>query len=319
MKRSVTIGIALSAGWLFANVPRTGAQDDQVLRYRQIQAQTTPSNLPAQALPSAPGRPILRPQMSSPALAPQMRPSQMMQGPPLRSATPLPSSTPRLRKTLPSRRQSGEPARQRGGIPVTPANVERPTAADQKARSAAISSPARQNARKSRRKSDARERSRERNDQAERIPESSAHNSRQPPVTRPEAGRAIPVPMHALPVPPPAAPPPAPPQITHELAPPAAPLITPQTERSAPVPAQPAQAPVRSQRPILSDLSEDERARLHSAHQAALHDPNLAASRTRYLNARKEFRDRLHNALLKADPSVQPILEKIRKDKPDDH
>ncbi len=70
--------------------------------------------------------------------------------------------------------------------------------------------------------------------------------------------------------------------------------------------------------PTLSDLSDDERTRLHSAHQTALHDPNLAASRARYMDARKEFRDKLRNALLKADPSVQPILEKIRREKPDD-
>jgi hypothetical protein len=79
------------------------------------------------------------------------------------------------------------------------------------------------------------------------------------------------------------------------------------------------QAPSRSQRPILNDLSEDERAKLHSAHQNALQrDPNLAESRARYLNARKEFREKLRDALLKADPSVQPILEKIHRNQPED-
>jgi hypothetical protein len=95
--------------------------------------------------------------------------------------------------------------------------------------------------------------------------------------------------------------------------------MTPAVERPPQGQAQRVPAPVRSQRPVLTDLSEDERTRLHSAHETALHDPNLAASRARYLNARKEFRNKLRDALLKADPEVQPILEKIRRDKSEDH
>lgn len=87
-----------------------------------------------------------------------------------------------------------------------------------------------------------------------------------------------------------------------------------QTVPPAPMPAAP-----RTQRRVLNELSPDERTRLQTAHQAVLHDANLAASRARYLNARKEFRQQLRDALLKADPSVQPILEKIQKDHPEDH
>jgi hypothetical protein len=113
-------------------------------------------------------------------------------------------------------------------------------------------------------------------------------------------------------------------------APEAAPILTPASTppMMAPAPAfvRPVQAPpaprqtqpTRPQRPVLNNLSEDERTRFHTAHQTALHDPNLAASRTRYLNARKEFREKLRDALLKADPSMQPILEKIRQEKPED-
>jgi hypothetical protein len=136
---------------------------------------------------------------------------------------------------------------------------------------------------------------------------------------RHESERTTPSPLHATPAPvttPSRAP-----------APPVAPAIAPPVyatpfERAGQMPGPPAmqQTPSRIQRPTLNDLSEDERARLHSAHQTALqHDPNLAASRARYLNARKEFRQKLRDALLKADPSVQPILEKIRRDKPEDH
>ena len=63
----------------------------------------------------------------------------------------------------------------------------------------------------------------------------------------------------------------------------------------------------------LSRLSIQEQAKLRSAHDAAMRDPALIQSRARYEQARKEFRDKLRDALLKADPSVQPILEKARR------
>ena len=64
-----------------------------------------------------------------------------------------------------------------------------------------------------------------------------------------------------------------------------------------------------------SRLSMDEQARLRSAHDMAMRDPALAATRQRYEQARKEFRDKLREGLLKADPSVQPILEKARRER----
>src|SRR5438309_11826449 len=74
-----------------------------------------------------------------------------------------------------------------------------------------------------------------------------------------------------------------------------------------------AQGPQRSdfRRSRFSRLSMDEQAKLRSAHDTAMRDPALAATRQRYEQARKEFRDKLRDALLKADPSVQPILEKV--------
>jgi hypothetical protein len=59
----------------------------------------------------------------------------------------------------------------------------------------------------------------------------------------------------------------------------------------------------------------EEQARLRSAHDMAMRDPTLAQSRERYEEARREFRERLRAALVKVDPSVQPILEKVRKKK----
>ena len=62
-----------------------------------------------------------------------------------------------------------------------------------------------------------------------------------------------------------------------------------------------------------SRLSMEEQARFRSAYDMALRDPALAATRQRYEQARNEYRNKLREALLKADPSVQPILEKVRR------
>ena len=68
----------------------------------------------------------------------------------------------------------------------------------------------------------------------------------------------------------------------------------------------------------LMNLSGEERARLQSAHLAALRDPALRQSRERFQQAKKEYRDKLRDALLKADPAVQPIIEKVRRQRRDE-
>src|SRR5437868_3908015 len=67
-----------------------------------------------------------------------------------------------------------------------------------------------------------------------------------------------------------------------------------------------------------SRLSMEEQARFRSARDMAMRDPALAATRQRYEQARNEFRNKLREALLKADPSVQPILEKVRRQRHQD-
>jgi hypothetical protein len=67
-----------------------------------------------------------------------------------------------------------------------------------------------------------------------------------------------------------------------------------------------------------SRLSREEQVRFRSAHDMALRDPQLAATRQRYEQARREYRDKLRDALLKADPSVQPILEKVHRQRHQD-
>lgn len=66
-----------------------------------------------------------------------------------------------------------------------------------------------------------------------------------------------------------------------------------------------------------ASLTEDERARLRAAHQKAMQDPAVQAAREKLRQARREFREVMRPALLKADPSVQPILDKLRAERPD--
>jgi hypothetical protein len=83
----------------------------------------------------------------------------------------------------------------------------------------------------------------------------------------------------------------------------------------------PAEKPARQfqmeRRARWANLSEEERARLKAAHQKAMADPAVRAAREKLRQARREFREVMRPALLKADPSLQPILEKIRPDRPD--
>jgi len=63
-------------------------------------------------------------------------------------------------------------------------------------------------------------------------------------------------------------------------------------------------------------LNEEERARLRAAHQKALEDPAVRAAQDRMKQARREFREIMRPAMLKADPSIQPILDKMRGARP---
>jgi len=54
------------------------------------------------------------------------------------------------------------------------------------------------------------------------------------------------------------------------------------------------------------------RAQIHN-HAAAMSDPTVQASRERLRQTAREFHESMRAAMLKADPSVQPILEKLPK------
>lgn len=66
-----------------------------------------------------------------------------------------------------------------------------------------------------------------------------------------------------------------------------------------------------------ANLNEEERSRLKAAHQKAMADPAVQAARDKLRQARREFREVMRPALLKADPTIQPILDKVRPERPD--
>ena len=84
--------------------------------------------------------------------------------------------------------------------------------------------------------------------------------------------------------------------------------------------AQPPDRPVRpfqnERRARWANLSEEERAKLRAAHEKAMADPAVQAAREKLRQARREFREVMRPALLKADPSIQAILDKLRPERP---
>jgi hypothetical protein len=88
-----------------------------------------------------------------------------------------------------------------------------------------------------------------------------------------------------------------------------------------------AQPPDRADRPFRqfqnerrarwANLTEEERAKLRAAHQKAMADPAVRAAQEKLRQARREFRELMRPALLKADPTIQAILDKMRQERPD--
>lgn len=61
----------------------------------------------------------------------------------------------------------------------------------------------------------------------------------------------------------------------------------------------------------LANLSTEERQKVQFAHRKAMQEPSVQAAREKMRQAHKEFRDAMRAAMLKADPSIQPILNKL--------
>ena len=85
--------------------------------------------------------------------------------------------------------------------------------------------------------------------------------------------------------------------------------------------AQPPDRPFRpfqnERRARFANLSEEERAKIRAAHQKAMEDPAVRAAQEKLRQARREFRQVMRPAMLRADPSVQAILDKLRPERPD--
>ena len=62
------------------------------------------------------------------------------------------------------------------------------------------------------------------------------------------------------------------------------------------------------------NLSPEEREKLRTAYQKATQDPALAGAREKMRQAQKEFREAIRASMLKADPSVKTILDKLPQD-----
>ncbi len=68
-----------------------------------------------------------------------------------------------------------------------------------------------------------------------------------------------------------------------------------------------------------ANLSPDEREKMRAAHQKAIQDPAVQAAHSKMRQAHKEFLDAMHAALLKADPSIQPVIDKMKAGEKDEH
>jgi hypothetical protein len=61
----------------------------------------------------------------------------------------------------------------------------------------------------------------------------------------------------------------------------------------------------------LANLSPEERQKFEAARQKAIQDPSVQAAHDKMRQAHKEFQEAMRAAMLKADPSIQPILNKM--------
>lgn len=62
---------------------------------------------------------------------------------------------------------------------------------------------------------------------------------------------------------------------------------------------------------MLSNLLPEERAQLRAAHRQAMADPAVRVAKDRQIQAAKDFRELKRARMLQADPSLQPVLDKI--------
>ena len=62
---------------------------------------------------------------------------------------------------------------------------------------------------------------------------------------------------------------------------------------------------------MLANLTPEERAKLRTAHHVAMADPAVQAAKDRQIQAAREFRELKRSRMLQADPTLQPVLDKM--------
>ena len=80
---------------------------------------------------------------------------------------------------------------------------------------------------------------------------------------------------------------------------------------NSPAVGQPSEETHNKHQQWLKLMSADERAKFEAAKKEAMKDPDVKAANERRKQADAEYRRLLHNQLLKADPSLKPLLDKI--------
>jgi Spy/CpxP family protein refolding chaperone len=61
----------------------------------------------------------------------------------------------------------------------------------------------------------------------------------------------------------------------------------------------------------LANLTPAERQQLKAAHHKAMQDPAVRAAHLKMREAHKEYRNAMRASMLKADPTIQPVLNKV--------
>jgi hypothetical protein len=63
----------------------------------------------------------------------------------------------------------------------------------------------------------------------------------------------------------------------------------------------------------MGNLTQEERQKVMAARRTAMQDPAVSAAKQKMEQISKEFHDAMDAAMLKADPSLKPILDKMPK------
>jgi hypothetical protein len=69
----------------------------------------------------------------------------------------------------------------------------------------------------------------------------------------------------------------------------------------------------------MSNLTQEERQKMMTARRTAMQDPAVKAAKEKMQAVQKEMHDAMEAALLKADPSLKPILDKMPKGQRERH